>query len=213
MAVPKQLGFGRTGWQGDESVSLRSTLQAERSLINDIKAQHNALLLKLDADGDPIPGAGVPSTDYAASLAAVSSNVVTAASEHIAAGGAYTHGDDAVRLRTSLNQAVVLAAELVTQHNLLLVKLDGDSLGFITYVANFTVTLTSLGDIPGYFGQGSSATHGDQAVRVRQALETINSGQNDIKAQHNALLVQLDADAVVNDIDYAATVGVTAANA
>lgn len=69
MTLPTQLGHGGTGFNGDDAVRLRTTLSALRTLGNEIRLDHNAVLAKLDLDG------GVTDTDFA-SLRTVRGNAV-----------------------------------------------------------------------------------------------------------------------------------------
>lgn len=207
MAIPEQLGFGKTGWHGDESVSLRSSLNSPsiQALLNDLRTQLNAALVKLDAD------AGVTDTDYVALLGVTGPSIaVTTASEHVALGSSYAHGDDAVRLR--LSAGVSLLHEQKTNHNALLAKLDADVLVGATDFVNPARTVTSFSAAMSDFGAGGSATHGDAGVAVRRALEGRTALANELKAKHNLVMAKLDADAGVVANDFVATCSVTAPN-
>lgn len=87
MALPNELGDGGSGFHGDAAVRVRAILNSVATagadvaalqdavvdlvaLANELKADHNALLAKLDLD------AGVTDTDYAGSLTVAAANVV-----------------------------------------------------------------------------------------------------------------------------------------
>lgn len=211
MAIQNELPNGRTGWHGDQSVSLRSTLNGVITLINDVRAQHEALLAKLDAD------AGVPETDYAAVCGSTVSAVSASITDQLAQGGSYTHGDNAVTLRLILQSAQGLVNDLQAQHVVLVNKLDADALGFSTYGAQplFAAVLNAdpAGNVNDTFANGGTAAHGDQGVALRLAMLACVSLSNAIKASHNDVLASLDGDAVVADADYAASVAVSAPDA
>lgn len=210
MAIPEQLGFGKTGWHGDSSVSLRSSLNSSsmKTLLNELKADHNAVLVKLDADTT-----NITDTNYVALLTVTSPDIVpTAASAHIAQGGSYTHGDDAVKMKQS--NGLALLHELKTKHNALLAKLDADvgSPGAHAHdYVNAARTVTSVSAANADFGQGGSSTHGDAGVAVRRGLENRVALANELKAKHNLLVAKLDAD-TLQVSDYTATCTVAAAN-
>ena len=201
MAIPEQLGFGKTGWHGDQAVSLRSSLNTPsiQTMLNELKLDHNAALALLDGEGGD--------ADYAATLAVTGEDItVTAASEHVANGGSYTHGDDATRLKQS--NGVALLHEIKTKHNALLVKLDADGAFANDYVdaARTAVEYSAAG---GDFGQGGSSTHGDAGVAIRRGLEGRVVLANELKAKHNLVMVKLDADVTVQ---YVAAATVAAAD-
>jgi len=179
MAIPEQLAFGRTGWHGDQAVSLRSSLGAMRTLANDIKTQHDALVTKIDADAT-IPGTyGAP---YKTTVAAVSTTTTLA---EFANGGTFTHGDDAVVLRKVMQAVQALANEEKTLHNSLLVALDADALGFNDYssvneVQTLTVDATAGTFTVTYAGQTTSAlafnVSGASFTTAMIALSNLASG-------------------------------------
>lgn len=207
MAIPERLAFGGTGWHGDQSVSLRSSLGAIKTLVNELATQHSDLLAKLDADG------GVPEVDYASTCGLTASAVSGVISEHIAQGGSYAHGDDAVKLRLIMQDAQALANDLRAQHLALIAKLDADALGFSDYSMqpNTIIAAATLpaADIHAEFANGRIATHGDQGVAVRLALQAIATNLNALKGSHNQTLTSLDQDVVVADVDYASTLTVS----
>lgn len=73
-------GQGASFFHGDDGVKVRLVLQAIRTLANEIKTDHNALLAKLDLDG------GVADTDYADATATDEEQTVTVT----ATGGTFT---------------------------------------------------------------------------------------------------------------------------
>ena len=99
----------------------------------------------------------------------------------------------------------------------LVAKLDVDVLGFSNYGAQAEFLAVDGADPVGVvndtFANGGTAAHGDQGVALRQAMQACVSLSNLIKASHNHTLSRLDADAVVADTNYAATVAVTAPDA
>jgi len=201
MAIPEQLAFGRTGWHGDQAVSLRSSLGAMSTLANELKADHNAVLAKLDLDG------GVADADYAAlhTVAAANVDAAVAASEHIANGGSYSHGDDAVKLRLAMESIATMSNDMQTEHDGLLAKLDADAtVADADYAALHATTATAIGSISAHFAQGGSSVHGDAGVQVRLALQSVQTLANEIKTQRNLVMAKLDADGGVADADYAA---------
>jgi len=207
MAIPKQLGFGKTGWHGDQAVSLRSSLNSPsiKTMLNELKSDHNAALVKLDAD------AGVTDTNYVALLAVTGPDIVpTAASAHVANGSSYAHGDDAVRLKQS--NGVALLHELKTKHNALLAKLDADVLVADVNYVNAARTVAAFSAANADFGQGGSSTHGDAGVAVRRGLESRVALANELKSKHNLVMTKLDADAGVAANNFVATCTVAAAN-
>jgi hypothetical protein len=177
-----------------------------RTLVNDIRTQHNALCTKLDADAT-VPGApGFWATFQTAVPAAAASTINL---EHVANGGSYTHGDDAVRLRVFLQGNGTLLADLITKHNLLVAALDAAVLSLNTYVSVGAATDAS-GSVSAltHFAQGASSTHGDAGVQVKLLLQ----GGNDLKAKHNATLTNLNLDTVPTDNNYVALLTVSAPN-
>jgi molybdenum cofactor biosynthesis enzyme len=87
MALPNELGDGGSGFHGDAAVRVRAILNsvatagadvaalqaavvALATLANEVKADHNALLAKLDLDS------GVGDTNYGATLTVAAANVV-----------------------------------------------------------------------------------------------------------------------------------------
>lgn len=195
MAIPKQLAFGRTGWHGDQSVSLRSSLGAMLTLVNGIRTQHNALCDKLDADAT-VPGSYA---GFKTALAAATSSLSSDQLAHVAQGGSYSHGDDAVKIKLHLDAVTVLAEDLKTKHNLLVAELDTAALSLNNYAADCVVDGIVSSSAIEHFAQGGSSAHGDAGVQIRRVLE----GFNELKAQHNATRVKLDADTVPTDEDYA----------
>jgi len=204
MAIPEQLGFGRAGWHGDSSVSLRSSLNSPSisTLLNELKADHNAALALLDAD------VLVTDVNYVSTLAVTGPDItITTASAHIAQGGSYSHGDDAVKLKQS--NGVALLHEIKTKHNSLLVKLDADVLVTDVDYVNAARTVASFSTAAGDFGQGGSSTHGDAGVAVRRGLQGRVALANEIKAKHNLVMIKLDADCTAG---YVASATVAAAD-
>lgn len=202
MAIPKQLAFGRTGWHGDQSVSLRSSLGAMLTLVNDIRTQHNALCDKLDADAT-VPGAYAGfKTGMAAATTSLSSDQLA----HVALGGSYSHGDDAVKIKLHIEGITALAEDIKVKHDLLVAALDAAALSLNNYEADCKMTGIVSSPSVAHFAQGGSSAHGDAGVQIRRVLE----GMNELKAVHNAVLVKLNADTVPTDNDYATAVDVTA---
>jgi len=201
MAIPEQLGFGKTGWHGDQAVSFRSSLNTPsiQTMLNELKLDHNAALALLDGEGGD--------ADYAATLAVTGEDItVTAASEHVANGSSYAHGDDAVKLKQS--NGVALLHEIKTKHNALLVKLDADG-AFANDYVDAARTAAEFSTAGGDFGQGGSSTHGDAGVAIRRGLEGRVALANELKAKHNLVMVKLDADVTVQ---YVAAATVAAAD-
>lgn len=206
MALNKQLGFGRTGWHGQESVPHRAALNsvAMATLLNELAVDHNAALVKLDAD------ATVNGTDYAATLSVSTAIMPSTASAHIHQGGSYSHGDDAARLKRTTGVAGL--HELKTKHNALLAKLDADTgVTDVNYV-DAARTVAAFSAHAGDLGQGGSSTHGDAGVAFRRGLEGRVALANEVKAKHNLVMTKLDADAGVTQNDFVATCTVAAAN-
>jgi len=186
MAIPEQLAFGRTGWHGDQAVSLRSGLQAMQPLLVDVKAKRNLVAAQLEGDG-AVGGS------YDPAFVAVTANppVPTINFEHVANGGSYSHGDDAVRLRTVLQSLSILALELLNTHNAMLVELDTNGgLGLTNYEESFAVSDPASASAMAHFANGGSSAHGNDGRQIGQLLTGVAS----LKAAHNALLTQLDAD-------------------
>lgn len=190
MALNKQLGFGRTGWHGQESVPHRSALNTAgmATLLNELAADHNGALVKLDADGT------VNDTDYAATLSVSTALMPNAASVHVHQGGSYSHGDDAARLKRTTGVAGL--HDLKTKHNALLAKLDADTGVTATDHVDAARTVAAFSAHAGDLGQGGSSTHGDAGVAFRRGLEGRVALANELKAKHNALMTKLDADGV-----------------
>lgn len=208
MALNKQLGFGRTGWHGQESVPHRAALNsaAMATLLNELAADHNTLVAKLEADDGTNAAAGT----YSA-LAVVATTMPAAASVHIHQGGSYSHGDDAARLKRTTG--VALLHDLKTKHNALLVALDADTGPSDNDYVNAARTVTNFSAHAGDLGQGGSSTHGDAGVAFRRGLEGRVALANELKAKHNNLVTKLDADAAATlDNDYAALCTVAAAD-
>jgi hypothetical protein len=155
-------------------------------LLVDIKAKHNLVAAQLDGDG-AVGGTYIP-----AFTAVVANPPVPAINfEHIANGGSYSHGDDAVRLRTVLQSLSTLALELLDKHNSMLVELDTNGgLGLTDYEANFAVSDPGSASAMAHFANGGSSAHGNSGRQIGQLL----TGVANLKAAHNALLTQLDAD-------------------
>ncbi len=206
MALNKQLGFGRTGWHGQESVSHRSALNTAgmATLLNELATDHNAALAKLDTDNT------VTDTDYASKLSVSAALMPNASSAHVHQGGSYSHGDDAARLKRTTGVAGL--HELKTKHNALLVKLDADTGVTDNNYVDAARTVAAFSAHAGDLGQGGSSTHGDGAVAFRRGLEGRVALANELKAKHNLVMTKLDADAGVTAADFAATCNVAAAN-
>jgi len=186
MAIPEQLAFGRAGWHGDQAVSLRSGLEAMQPLVVDAKAKHNLVMAALELDG-AVGG----SYDPALVSVVADPAVPTMNFEHVANGGSYSHGDDAVTLRLVLQSLSVLALDLLNLHNAAVVELDANGgLGLTDYEANFAVSDPASASAMVHFASGGSSAHGDAGRQIGQLL----TGVADLKAAHNAMITQLDAD-------------------
>lgn len=122
MTLPNSLGFGGTGFHGDDAVALRTTLSSLVTLANELKADHNLVLAKLDADG------GVTDTNYA-SLHTVAATSASAVSASLGQGGSALHGDGGVATRVILSGLRTLANEIKTDHNAVRTKLAADGAG------------------------------------------------------------------------------------
>lgn len=133
MTLYTELGHGAAGWHGDDAVVTRTTLSNLRTLANEIRTDHNAVVTKLDAD------AGVSDTNYAAtrSIAAAAVGAIPAT---LGVGSAHLHGDDGVRVRVILQDLRTLANEIKTDTNALLTKLDADGGVADTNYADTTAT-------------------------------------------------------------------------
>lgn len=122
MALPNQLGHGGTGFHGDDAVRLRTTLSSLRTLGNEIKADHNDVLAKLDLDS------GVTDTNYAATRTVAAADVA-ALPATLGQGGSFLHGNDGIATRLILEALRTLANEIKADHNGLVAKLDLDGGG------------------------------------------------------------------------------------
>ncbi len=199
MAIQNELPYGGTGWHGDQAVSLRSTLGEANTLVNDILTQYNALLVQLDAtEGTTI--AGNAAIEIAAPLVSVAGGFRLATLAHVAQGGAYAHGDNAVMLREYLSGAAAVANELLTDLPVLLAELDGAGAGSTLtdgdYVAVIGALLTApaQSSIHSRFASGGEAAHGDQGVALRLSLEQGVVLTNQLKSVLNQLLTKIEND-------------------
>lgn len=206
MAIQNEMPYGRTGWHGDQSVSLRSTLGAAVTLANDIRTQYTGLLAELDTqEGTSL--VGDPTYDIAAPAITIPATL-----QHVALGGAYTHGDNAVALRAGLEGIEVVANELKSNFNALLALLD-TSPGSISdgdYVATVSINTANAGSVSPHFANGGAAAHGDQGVQLRLALEGMVAIGNSIKTQHNLLVAKIESDSSAPANTYDPTYDVTA---
>ncbi len=211
MTVPNQLGFGKTGWHGDESVSLRTSLSSGRGILLQFSTSFNNLLDILDSDSV------VGDTNYNSTLE-VDTGLLDPVgdgevSEHLANGGSYTHGDDAVKLRVYLEAVAALTTEVKTQYNALLTKLDADAgIAATNYVSTCHITSTAMSAPSAHFANGGSYTHGDAGVALRTSLEDLVSLVNELKTKYNAMLGKLDADSL-DTSTFASGYGITGPSA
>lgn len=212
MAIQNELPYGGTGWHGDNSVSLRSTIGDLQTLSNDIHDQWALLLAALDASDAP----GVLAAYTLTSPKVDASNFRLQTLSHVALGGSYVHGDNAVFLRELLAGAVAVGNEVLA--NLgeaagpgLLADLDASGLTDVNYgdlwspidgtaISNVTVAGRAIHP---RFANGREASHGDQGVQVRLALEEMVVVYNLVKESINGVIVKLDADAGVTGGPYA----------
>lgn len=201
MAIQNELPYGGTGWHGDQAVSLRSTLGGLNALVLDIRTQYKALLLAIDthdAGSSALVGSAV---DVVAAAPAVPTAMVPpvaqATLEHIANGGSYAHGDNAVKLREYLDDHRDVVNEVQADLAALLAFLDADTPGTIDdgdYVASIPMTASAAGIIHSRFANGGEAAHGDQGVQMRLGLVGMATLANELKADFNALLGKIEAD-------------------
>lgn len=178
MTLPNSLGFGGTGWHGEDAVPTRTTLSSLVTLANEIRTDHNALLTKLDGD------TGVPSTNYAAQRA-IAAAAVSSIPASLGEGGTRVHGDEAVALRVILQAIRTLVNEAKVDHNALRVKLADDSLGDTDYdqvtATDEVQIITITGDTGGtytltYSGQTTEAIDPTAtAAEVQAALEQLSN--------------------------------------
>lgn len=113
-------------------------------------------------------------------------------------GGAGLHGDNAGAVARSLTALATLANELKSDHNALLTKLDADGTVADT---NYAATLAvAAADASGTntLSAGGTGLQGDAAVKLARRVRLIGALAAEIKADHNALLVKLDADGGVS---------------
>jgi hypothetical protein len=194
MAIQNELPYGGTGWHGDNAVSLRSTIGDAETLAIDIQTQYDALIAALDAnEGTAV--AGLATT--APALNGTNFRLQTLA--HIAQGGSYVHGDNAVMLREYIAGAIALANEIQTNigsANLLNALDTASTLTDGDYVAVIGALLTApaVRAMHPRFANGREASHGDQGVQVRLALEELVAAYNELKAVLNALLTKIEND-------------------
>lgn len=134
MALPTQLGFGGTGFHGDDAVRTRTSINSLVTLATEVKTDHNALLTKLDADTP-----GVADTNYA-SLRTIAAATPSAVSASVGLGGSLFHGDGAVQVRTTLEDLRTLINEAKADHNALRTKLAADGTVNDTDYAQATAT-------------------------------------------------------------------------
>lgn len=207
MGIQNELPYGRTGWHGDNAVSLRSTLGEAETLVNDILASYQALLAEIDTQaGTTLVG------DVTVDIVGVSGPVSVPAPAtgsdktliHIAQGGSYTHGDNAVQLRRGLQDVQALVNEVKAKTNALLAVLDGgpgDGIDDGDYVAALTNSTPNMGEVHSRFANGGEAAHGDQGVALRLALQSMVVLANDLKTNHNALVAKINTDSTSGAYD------------
>jgi hypothetical protein len=206
MAIQNEMPYGGTGWHGDQAVSLRSTIGDLQTLSNDIHDQWTAVVGELDTSGD-LAGADVT---YALTAPTVeAANFALQTLIHVAQGGSYVHGDNAVMLREFLAGVVAVGNEVYAHLGAaagpgLLNDLDGaGGLGDVDYGAlwspvdgtSVTDTIATAGrGMHPRFANGREASHGDQGVQVRLALEEMVAVNNTVKEVVNGVIAKLDAD-------------------
>lgn len=118
MTLDNSLGRGGTGWHGDAAVRTRTTLKAARTLANELRTDHNALMAKLDAD------ATAPGSAFVAD-ATIAASAIVAVKDSLGQGGSLLHGDDGTATRTLLSTLRTIANELKTDQNIARTKLGG----------------------------------------------------------------------------------------
>ncbi len=174
MALPNSLGYGGTGWHGDDAVSTRTTLSKLVTLANEIKTDHAALVAKLDLDG------GAADTNYAA-LHGIGATAASAVPGTLGQAGSFLHGDDGVRTRLILESLRTLANEAKAEHNAVRTKLDADGTvtdtDYASVVATDEVQIVTIDATAGTFtltwgGDTTDAiAEGASAAAVQTALE------------------------------------------
>lgn len=195
MAIQNEMPYGRTGWHGDQSVSLRSTLGDATALANDIRTQYLAVLAELDSsEGTSL--VGDPTYDLAAVAVTIPDTL-----QHVALGGSYTHGDNAVALRLGMQQMVALLNEVRTDYTALLTFLDTNP-GAVSdgdYAATQGLSAAAIDAVHPRFANGGEAAHGDQGVAMRLMLEGLQALGNDIRTRWNSTFIpKLDGDSAGN---------------
>jgi hypothetical protein len=173
MAVIKSDGL----YQGDFVTFLTNVV----TLGNEVKADFNAVLTKLDTDG------GLSDTNYNSTLAAATANLSIG---NIRADGIH-QGD----LATLLQNMATLGNEIKTNINALTVKLEGDNAAS-SYTPENLVGATSL-SASALVGTGIN--YGDVWPFLNAALTLFN----ELKAELNAIETKLDNDTGVTLTTYA----------
>lgn len=121
-AVPAELGLSGSFLHGDDGVKTRKIIDSIGALANELKADHNATLTKLDADGGV---GGATDTNYAALHTTATADAGAPLHAETTWGGARLAPGQVIQAQ--IKALITLVNELKADHNGLVAKLDADS--------------------------------------------------------------------------------------